>query len=98
MIDLQPSELVLVRDILRKHVPSAEVRVFGSRITGKTKNHSDLDLVIVGKTAVDSPVLSMLKTDFEESDLPFRVDILDWHSISERFQKKILEKYEVLPL
>ena len=98
MIALQPSELVMVRDILQKHVPSAEVRIFGSRITGKSKKHSDLDLVIVGKTAIESSLLSLLKTDFEESDLPFRVDVLDWHSVSERFQKKILEKYEILPL
>ena len=33
---------------------------------------------------------------FEESNLPIRVDLLDWQSISEGFQKVILEGYEVI--
>ena len=40
--------------------------------------------------------LRRLKEAFEESDLPFRVDVLDWHAISDRFHKVIEKKYEVL--
>ena len=31
--------------------------------------------------------------EFAESDLPFRVEILDWQTIPETFQKIINEKY-----
>lgn len=96
MIDVSPSDLAIIKKILQKHVPSAEVRAFGSRVVGKVKKHSDLDLAVVAQDSLPSPVLSLLKSDFEDSDLPFRVDILDWHTISEKFRALILRKYEVI--
>jgi hypothetical protein len=33
---------------------------------------------------------------FAESVLPFRVDLMDWHTISENFQKIIDQKYELI--
>jgi len=72
------------------------VRVFGSRLTEQPKNYSDLDLAIVGKKEIPPDIMAKIKCDFEESDLPFRVDILDWYKISEEFKKVINTKYEVL--
>ena len=46
MIDLQPDHLALIQTILAQHVPQAEVRAFGSRVTGAARNYSDLDLVV----------------------------------------------------
>lgn len=96
MIHLEPDHLAMVKSILQKHVPFAEVRAFGSRVAGTGKKHSDLDLAIVAEGLLKSPLLSLLKNDFEESDLPFRVDVLDWHIISDTFRKLILKKYEVI--
>jgi predicted nucleotidyltransferase len=39
--------LKMVCNILQKHVPSHEVWAFGSRINGKAKKYSDLDLAII---------------------------------------------------
>lgn len=86
MIDVGAKDLAIIRNILRKNVPFAEVRAFGSRVTGTTKKHSDLDLAVVAEKQLPSAVLSLLKVDFEESDLPFRVDVLDWQVISKKFQ------------
>lgn len=96
MIHIQPNHLTIVKSILQKHVPFTEVRAFGSRVTGTAKKHSDLDLAIVAKEPLKSHLLSLLQSDFEESDLPFRVDVLDWGTINDRFRKLILKKYEVI--
>jgi len=40
--------------------------------------------------------LARLKEDFEESDIPFRVEILDWNGISREFQKVIKRHCEAL--
>jgi hypothetical protein len=40
--------------------------------------------------------LRHLKEAFEESDLPFRVDVLDWHETSPEFQKVIEKAYEAI--
>ncbi|HUU02211.1 MAG TPA: nucleotidyltransferase domain-containing protein [Myxococcota bacterium] len=96
MIDAIPRHLETIKRILREHVPECEVRVFGSRVTRKAKKYSDLDLAVVGDGTLDSDTLRLLKEAFEESDLPFRVDVLDWHGISSSFRKVIEKKFEVI--
>jgi len=96
MIDLAPRHLEKVRTILRQHVPQCEVRAFGSRVSRTAKDYSDLDLALVGAGKLNADALRHLKEAFEESDLPFRVDVLDWHDTSPEFQKVIEKQYEVL--
>lgn len=96
MIDVSPFQMETVTGILRKHVPDCEVRAFGSRATWTAKDYSDLDLAVVGKEKLSSKILFALKEDFQESNLPFRVDVLDWNSISKEFRKVIEKNYEVV--
>ncbi len=96
MIDLRLDQLDIVKSILAAHVPDTEVRVFGSRVTWTAKDYSDLDLVIVGQEKINRKTLYGLAEAFEESALPFRVDVLDWHRISEAFRQVIEEAYEVI--
>ena len=96
MIDLNPNHLETVRRILAEHVPAYEVRAFGSRATWTAKDYSDIDLAIVGPGTVGWEALSRLKEAFEESDLPIRVDVLDWHATSESFREVIERDYEVV--
>jgi predicted nucleotidyltransferase len=96
MIDLAPDHLEKVRTILRQRVPKCEVRAFGSRVNGTAKDYSDLDLAVVASGKLSNDTLRLLKENFEESDLPFRVDVLDWHDTSPEFQKVIEKQYAVL--
>lgn len=96
MINITPRELKIVQDILQLYVANCEVRVFGSRYCGNVKPYSDLDLVIIGQQKLDIQTLYKLKDAFEESELPFRVDILDWHSTSDEFKQIINQGYETL--
>lgn len=96
MIDIIAEQLDIIREILQRYVSDCEVRAFGSRCKGTAKNYSDLDLTIVGKTKLDWRLLEAIKESFSESCLPFRVDVLDWHTISIEFRKVIEEGYEVI--
>lgn len=96
MISISGEHLKIVLDILDKFVPECEVRAFGSRYKWTAKNYSDLDIVIVGKEKLDWGKVADIREAFEESDLPFRVDVLDWNGISSDFKKVIGEGYEVL--
>jgi len=78
MLDLNEHELFIVRKILGTHLPGREVRAFGSRVTGKAKPSSDLDLAVMGDEPLPDAVHAEIVHDFEESDLPFRVDLLTW--------------------
>lgn len=96
MIKITPKQLELIKKILQEHLPDCEVRVFGSRLTDKTKSYSDLDLALVGKEKIARQKMIKLKEAFEESSLPFRVDLLDWHKISAEFKKIIDKNYEAI--
>jgi predicted nucleotidyltransferase len=94
MIDLKPEHLRLVREILHRYLPDREVWVFGSRVTGTAKPHSDLDLVIRGSVKLSTKVLSSLNESFATSDLPMRVDVVDWNRISPEFRKIVEKQHE----
>jgi predicted nucleotidyltransferase len=96
MIDINPRHLEIVKAILQRHVPDAEVRAFGSRVTRTAKDHSDLDLAIVGEGPMDFRSKALLEEAFEESDLPFRVDVVDLAAVSEDFRRIIEQKYIVV--
>lgn len=98
MIDVSPAQLQMILDILEAHVPEYEVRAFGSRVTQTAKPYSDLDLVIVASSKLPFRELAALQTAFEESDLPYRVEVLDWQAISPEFKQVIDRGYEVIQL
>lgn len=90
-LDVTAKHLAIVREILRKHLPvNSTVWVFGSRAKTAGKKYSDLDLLIdlAGKK-LPLPLLSDLINAFDESVLPYKVDIVDWNSITESFKKHI---------
>lgn len=89
-VDLDPEHWKIVRDILSRHVPENTVLVFGSRASRKAKKFSDLDLAILGDNPQSLDLMSGLSEDFAESDLPFKVDLVDWALIDRAFQKIIL--------
>ena len=95
-MDLSPQSVDIIKKIMQEYVPGCEVRVFGSRVNGTAKKYSDLDLVIVGKEKIPTRKMNALREAFEDSDLPIRVDVLDWHAISSDFRVIIEKRFEVL--
>jgi predicted nucleotidyltransferase len=89
MVDFNKHELDVVRSILERFVPDAETIVFGSRIHGTAKPWSDLDFAIKPKPPLDWNLLAEIKETFQESELPFRVDLLDWNDITPAFCRAI---------
>ena len=95
-IDLEPRLLDQVRAILKEHVPECEVWAFGSRVGCGSKRFSDLDLAVVATTSLPTRRLALLANAFEESDLPIKVDVVDWQSTAPAFQRRIVEHHEVI--
>jgi uncharacterized protein len=92
MLDLDHDHLEIVRTILHEFVPQYDVWVFGSRILGTARRFSDLDLVIVTEQPLEFTLLGRIRDAFSESDLPFKVDVLDWSAVSEQFRTIIQEQ------
>ncbi|GHV21311.1 hypothetical protein AGMMS49959_10220 [Planctomycetales bacterium] len=96
MICVSPSEMDIILTILKTHAPECEARAFGSRYKRTPKTYSDLDLALCGKEKMTTAQWGNVKYAFAESDLPFRVDVLDWHDLSKEFRAVIERGYEVI--
>jgi len=95
-IDLRPGDLESVLRILAGHVPEREVRAFGSRVSGTARDFSDLNLAILGDEPLPATVLADLQEAFRESDLPFKVDVIDWATTQEHFRRIIEREFVVV--
>jgi len=95
MVDIAPEHLETVKTILSDFVPDRESRAFGSRCTGTARKCSDLDLCVFGSKKLDWKLIANLKDALMASDLPFRVDLLDYHATLEYFRETI-ERDEVI--
>lgn len=96
MIDVSPEQRELLEEILGRYVPGVEVRVFGSRATGRAKPHSDLDLALMTEAPLSWAILGELEDALAESELPFRVDIVDWARASREFRAVVDRQSEPL--
>ena len=96
MIDLSPNHLATVKAVLAEHVPDCEVRAFDSRATWTARDYSDLELAVVGERPLHWRTLARLGEAFEESRLSMRVDVLDWHAISQSLREVIEREYMVV--
>lgn len=95
-IDIAPADLEIVQRILSQYVPSLEVRAFGSRVTWNARATSDLDLALFTTEPLDFALKAELRETFAQSNLPFRVDIVDWAATPEDFQEVIAQEYVVI--
>jgi predicted nucleotidyltransferase len=85
-LHLSDEELAEVRAILRQWLPEgATVRVFGSRAGGQPKPWSDLDLALLAADALPLSLMAALRDAFDESALPWKVDLVDCRSVSPEF-------------
>jgi uncharacterized protein len=85
-IALTEEEFAIVTHIMKNYPHTA---VFGSRAKGTNKKFSDLDLCI--KDQITGYEYELLKEAFEQSNLPFTVDLVLYSRCDDSF-KKIIDR------
>jgi predicted nucleotidyltransferase len=93
VIDLSPEHLALVRGILAAQAPGVVVWAFGSRVEGRAKPFSDLDLALHVPGSTD---LEALRGAFEDSDLPIRVDLAVYGELPQGLRERVDRVHEVV--
>ena len=94
-IDITAEQRKIILTLLNRHLPGTAAWVYGSRATWASRPQSDLDLVVFA-TPEQVRRVGDLRQAFEESDLPFRVDLLVWSDIPESFREQIERNHVVL--
>jgi predicted nucleotidyltransferase len=90
MLDLPAKYLVLIRGILAdafNDTPS-KVFLFGSRATGRARPASDVDLAVESLVDLQRQI-AVAAAAFEESCLPFTVDLVNLARVSEPFRRAV---------
>ena len=94
-IDITTDQRKTVLALLASHLPNTTAWVYGSRVKWTARPESDLDLVVFA-TPEQTGRVSDLREAFEESNLPFRVDLFVWDEVPEQFRKQIEAEHVVL--
>ncbi|MGD9873123.1 MAG: restriction endonuclease subunit S [Kiritimatiellia bacterium] len=94
-IDITPAQRRIILDLLGKCLPNVTVWVYGSRVKWTARPESDLDMVVFTSPEQKQQV-GRLKEAFEESSLPFRVDLFEWDEVPDKFRTTISTEHAVL--
>lgn len=90
-IDIAPRDWVDVVRILHEQAPAMEVWAFGSWARRTAKPYSDLDLALITQQPLSLDQLAAITDAFATSDLPIRIDVVDWAYNSEAIRKRIAQ-------
>jgi len=72
------------------------VVLFGSRAAGLSKPRSDFDIGIEGGPPLSAASFQHLVDRLEEIDTLYRIDLVDLHSVPERFRQNATKQVKVI--
>lgn len=94
---IESEHLEKVQRILALHFEGMEVWAHGARVTGVDLTpNTELELVVISERPLSFEVMTAVEKAFVDSDLPFRVDIMDWAKLPESLQKQIKKEHDVV--
>jgi predicted nucleotidyltransferase len=86
MIDYNKKYLTMIKEIIFSIIDKNEYKVFlfGSRATKKFNRYSDVDIGLLGNKPIGNAYYKIINK-IKESDITYRVDIVDFALVDEKF-------------
>lgn len=78
---LTARDMGTIKGVLRKCPAITSVQIFGSRALSTYKPASDIDLAIMDSNVTDDDI-AIIKQEFEESSLPYFVDLIAYNQLN----------------
>ena len=91
MIDLENKYIEFIKNTINNVLTDVEIYIFGSRVQGVAKKYSDVDIALKSSEKIEFSDILRIKSLFEDSTFPYKVDIVDLDSIKPEFLS-IIEK------
>jgi len=88
------SSLELLKDIAKDVFKGEDVMVilFGSRARGDYLETSDMDVGILPRREMNRSKIALLRERLEDSNIPYKVDVVDLSQASKEFADNILKE------
>jgi type I restriction enzyme S subunit len=94
VVDIREEHARILRDVLRRLLPpQARAYVFGSRVHGDARRYSDLDLALEWIRPLGLDRLGAIAEALSESDIPYKIDIVDLATVDPSFRSRIAEDW-----
>ena len=73
--------------IFKKHLDMTNYRAFffGSRVTGSSRQTSDIDVGLEGPEPIQLSVLEKIKVEIENLPILYKIDIVDFSQVPKEF-------------
>lgn len=84
-----PSSTLKEIDGIVRQFTDAEPVIFGSWAQGRAQKFSDIDLCLMGPDRLPLVTLGGLKEAFIESNIPYIIDVSDYHRMPADFQAAV---------
>jgi predicted nucleotidyltransferase len=98
-LDIRQEHAAILRRVLRQYLPAgARVFVFGSRAHGAARPYSDLDLALEWDRPLGLDLIGQIAEALSESDLPYKVDLVDLATVDPAFRTCIAADCIPLPI
>jgi predicted nucleotidyltransferase len=98
VLDLRDDHAAILHNILHEFLPAgARAFVFGSRAHGTARQYSDLDLALGWNRPLGLNLIGQIAEALSESDLPYKVDIVDLWTVDPVFRSRIAADCIPLP-
>lgn len=70
------------------------VRVYliGSFARGDFRTSSDVDIVVIDSEILPPGKLAEVRECLDESNIPFRIDVVDWREVGEDFHRNVTKE------
>ena len=78
--------------ILTVLFPEAKIYLFGSRARGTASAFSDIDIALDTKTIIDRLRMSEAIAMLNESNIPYKIDVVDVYEVPEAMRSQIYKE------
>ena len=92
-IDKEVQEKII--DLITALVPDAKIYLFGSRARQTNAQWSDIDLALDTGKPLRNSAIDEVKSVLEATNIPYKVDVLDFQSISTNMQDSIKRDWKI---
>lgn len=87
-----------IKEIVGKRLDLAQYQLFffGSRVSGRGDEHSDIDIGIEGKEPIPVLTRSEIEEDIENLPILYKIDFVDFKTVSDDFYR--IAKQSIEPI
>ena len=92
-IGLNLDEISKIQNIFLKHFAVKKVVIYGSRARGDNKKYSDVDLCIIHHKPIEIIIISQIKEDLDNIQIPYFVHVIEFVNIkNEKLKNNIINE------